>query len=65
MQFCHAGRYVLVEHMRGAQRHRTAWRWRPDDLLALADASVTRALTEEEWRQSVGDMPMPGGTTSA
>lgn len=64
MQFCHAGRYVLVEHMRGARRHRTAWRWRPDDLLALADASVTRALTEEEWRQSVGDMPMPGGTTS-
>ncbi|HUO36771.1 MAG TPA: TIR domain-containing protein [Mycobacterium sp.] len=65
MQFCHAGRYVLVEHMRGARRHRTAWRWRADDLLALADASVTRALTEEEWQQSVGDMPMPRGTTSA
>jgi len=56
MQFEAGGRYVLVEHTRGATRQRSAWRWRPADLLALAAASVTRELTGDERRRYVGDV---------
>jgi WD40 repeat protein len=59
LQFSHDGEYVLIEHCK-TQRYRTAWRWRPADLLTLAEASVTRTLTPQEWTQTVGgDMPMP------
>ncbi len=55
MDFDVGGGHVLIEHVRGARRYRTAWRWRPADLLALAEASVTRTLTDDERRRYVAD----------
>ena len=33
------------------------WLWRPEDLIAEAQRRLTRNLTEEEWRQYLGDEP--------
>ena len=33
------------------------WAYRPEDLIALACARLTRNLTQEEWKQYIGDEP--------
>jgi WD40 repeat protein len=61
VQFDASGRWCLVEHMQGATRYRTAWLWRPGDLLKAAAAALpqTRVLTPKEWQRYLGDEPMP------
>jgi WD40 repeat protein len=59
VQFDATGRWCLVEHMHGAARYRTAWLWRPHDLLQAAALVQTRVLTPTEWQRYLGDEPMP------
>jgi WD40 repeat protein len=47
------GRYWIL----GTEGMTGCWLWRPDDLIEVAEAYVRRNMSEQDWRNFVGDEP--------